>query len=464
MIDREVLKKRMEDLFEYTFGDSKEYVELVFDNYFHPDFVEYEERDGKIIAALLAIPYEFGNNKNRIKGVYLCGLSTLPAYRRQGIMGRMIDRIGEKMKTRGFSFMFLIPANEGLIRYYSVHQFHPAFYRRNLNFVAGYDFKRAYFAGLKEGRIPYPNYKKRDINVIDIARDKGDKDGIELFWENIKIEEIDKEKPFSNALLKEVVMFIHDLCGSRNRSEIFQSEDQLKVVIAECILAGGKVLIAKDEDNNIGGVGFVEVLNEEMRMKQTFYTIPIYKERIFQYVADSYESYSISEEVYLSNAMEEYDEKNRSQLWTPFYGAALPECPQVGAVGELERVYDPSKAFQVYGMVRVLDISEILKFQASIISNLKYSILVNLGKEGRRGQNRSLQTLMDTHAPDRDVRNIVVENGKIEMKSITNEKKEGILSLTDLEQLLFRKPTHDTLETEVFGIPPLGSAIYLMLD
>ncbi|MDE6296382.1 MAG: hypothetical protein K2L89_00915, partial [Muribaculaceae bacterium] len=57
------LKQQMMGLWKENFHDSDEYIKLVFDEYFDPDYVEYEERDGRVIASLMAIPYSFGNNK-----------------------------------------------------------------------------------------------------------------------------------------------------------------------------------------------------------------------------------------------------------------------------------------------------------------------------------------------------------------------------------------------------------------
>ena len=55
------IKEGMMRLWKETFHDSEEYVRLVFDAFFNIEMVEYEEIDGNIVAALLAVPYYFGN-------------------------------------------------------------------------------------------------------------------------------------------------------------------------------------------------------------------------------------------------------------------------------------------------------------------------------------------------------------------------------------------------------------------
>ena len=54
------LKNKFKALWKDTFRDSDAYVSLVFDSYFNPDLVAYEEMSGDIVAALLGVPYEFG--------------------------------------------------------------------------------------------------------------------------------------------------------------------------------------------------------------------------------------------------------------------------------------------------------------------------------------------------------------------------------------------------------------------
>ena len=47
------LKNKMKSLWRDTFHDSDAYINLVFDNYFNPDLLEYEEMNGDVVAGLL---------------------------------------------------------------------------------------------------------------------------------------------------------------------------------------------------------------------------------------------------------------------------------------------------------------------------------------------------------------------------------------------------------------------------
>ncbi len=185
------LKQQMMKLWKDTFQDSDTYISMVFDNYFSYELVEYEERDGEVVAAMIAIPYDFvlgglfagksynkflpdddclGNrrcvyccpdcervqkrcvefsesesnpetthfeNENSeigiLSGLYLCGLATKPEYRGSGIMSRLIERINERAAALGYAFTFLIPASRELRNYYSSRGYINSFAYNSLN-------------------------------------------------------------------------------------------------------------------------------------------------------------------------------------------------------------------------------------------------------------------------------------------------------------------------------------------
>ena len=123
MTEFEKRKKDMKELWKDTFHDSDRYIDLVFDTYFSIEnsFVRYHEN--RIIAAMLCVAYEFQiltdeGNKRPLKGVYLCGLATHPEWRRRGIMADLMKEAEEDIKSRGFDFTFLIPADDHLREYY----------------------------------------------------------------------------------------------------------------------------------------------------------------------------------------------------------------------------------------------------------------------------------------------------------------------------------------------------------
>lgn len=118
------LKECMRRIWKMTFGDSDTYLDLIFNKAFDWRYSGGIISDGEITSILLGIPYFFDSKDSvmpPLKGLYLCGLVTLPDFRKRGQMGRLMHHIEEKATEDGFDFTFLIPADGELRRYYQCH-------------------------------------------------------------------------------------------------------------------------------------------------------------------------------------------------------------------------------------------------------------------------------------------------------------------------------------------------------
>lgn len=128
-IRMEELKDRMMKLWKDTFGDPYEYIRMVLDTYFVEENVEtFEDENGRLVSSLLGVPYRFfdcgvetscGSHDGYLKGMYLCGLATVPDMRGKGLMKELMRRFEERAAGNDYDFSFLIPADEGLRNYYS---------------------------------------------------------------------------------------------------------------------------------------------------------------------------------------------------------------------------------------------------------------------------------------------------------------------------------------------------------
>ncbi len=114
---------KLQDLWQETFGDSREYVDMLYGLYYDrtDNIFLLEEIEGKVAAGLVGIGYDFYDPVARkgTRGLYLCGLATNPDFRCQGLMTRLIAQAEQEAKRKGYDFCFLIPADEHLRRYYS---------------------------------------------------------------------------------------------------------------------------------------------------------------------------------------------------------------------------------------------------------------------------------------------------------------------------------------------------------
>lgn len=122
--DPSIVRPKMMELWKETFHDSDFYINLVFSTYFRPGNAFCRFDGDKLIAMMLCVPYNFlygdaNGDRHILKGCYLCGLATLPPYRRKGIMADLMNEVESEMINRNFDFLFLIPADGHLRDYYA---------------------------------------------------------------------------------------------------------------------------------------------------------------------------------------------------------------------------------------------------------------------------------------------------------------------------------------------------------
>lgn len=239
-------KERAERLWMNTFHDSEEYIKLIFDTFYNEGLVEYVIRDNKMVSSLLGIPFKFRYNKNgdcvtrqqpsckncmsrvELRGLYLCGLATDPDYRGLGLMSGLINEVLGRAVASGYDLVFLIPANSDLREYYRKFGFEDAFPKWT-------------------GIIEPEKIVKNDCGVrIEYFNT------LDSLLANIKISEKDGLMQFC----KEFDRLEMDSQGEGS-FYITRSEKELFVTIHECFVSGGRIYMARGEDNVLEGMAFV---------------------------------------------------------------------------------------------------------------------------------------------------------------------------------------------------------------
>ena len=142
---------------------------------------------------------------------------------------------------------------------------------------------------------------------------------------------------------------------------------------------------------------------------------------------------------------------DRKAVWARAFGSALPEAPAVGAISISECVYSLAAHAKMIGMVRILDLSEILKFMAADRHDLKYSILVKEDSEGFIGYFKVAKGKLS-----------VEEISPDQFDSLPESVKGEVMSLEDVAEIIFRRRDGDNLITEAFGIPSINATAALL--
>lgn len=184
--EKKEILEGLKNLWIETFGDSREYIDLLYDTYIDDaligvamadndsmDSTETAHNEGDIIGALTAIPYRFKEepikereeetycagdiltlrepsgrenapaNRDIIRGWYLCGLATIPNLRGRNIMGNLMRMSEEAIKKMGDRLLFLIPADDRLALYYE---------------------RKGFVAGMKRSSMFLPKIERRTFS------------------------------------------------------------------------------------------------------------------------------------------------------------------------------------------------------------------------------------------------------------------------------------------------------------
>lgn len=126
-------------LWAATFGDTEQYVSLVFDSYFN-ETLSAKAGDESLTSALMGVPYEFKNDRATLRGLYLCGLATVPQGRRRGLMTGLLQEIDYRAREMGYDFTFLLPQSDELRAYYRARGYKDGFYCSLNHYVPGHKF------------------------------------------------------------------------------------------------------------------------------------------------------------------------------------------------------------------------------------------------------------------------------------------------------------------------------------
>lgn len=308
-MDINKLKKEMMKLWKKEFHDSDEYIKLIFDNYFQPSYICYREKEGRLIASMLAVPYQFGivhkcadmkmknqtlydidtiisndvikndcskNNQHEInekvnldkdninngesemlRGLYLCGLVTENDYRGIGIMSEMIEEMNRRAVDMNFDFTFLIPANEGLKKYYYDRGYVETFYQNKYKYICGHDFRND-FIKVNDDAEALRRFDNIKVISFDITACDSDDKCCESEGRNVEssqreaceTEEINPDVNNEKITENELVDFLMRNEAISGNISLKHSRKDWQAVIADNQQSCGLIAVALDRDNS----------------------------------------------------------------------------------------------------------------------------------------------------------------------------------------------------------------------
>lgn len=307
--------EKIKSLWKETFGDSHEYIDLIFRNYFDASIVLYVEKDGMVVSSLLTIPYNFKTETGKIlKGLYLCGLATNRGYRRRGLMSGLIEEANRKAQNEGYDFTFLIPAGELVRPYYKARGYYDSFFKIKERYVKNHRFVRE------------ENLEVRTFDCIE------------------------------TGMTLDFLQKYGDMPSSRPGSLRLQhSEKDWRVVIEESQVSHDNIYCAYKEGELVGVI-FTARTDRTVEVKEMVLKDHAAREAIMGGVASLNSDYHLT----VIRNLEEVIDRPPHQLWSPFYAQNNDKKAEYEEVSILEQPFNPARNAYPFGMVRITDLDALL--------------------------------------------------------------------------------------------------------
>jgi len=111
-------KQEVWDMWKICFSDPDDYMEIYFRHKYRNENTLLYLDEGKAVASLQMLPYQFTFCGAEIPVIYLSGLCTLPGARRKGFMQQLLLQSFDEAVRRGIPLMLLVPQEEWLLQFY----------------------------------------------------------------------------------------------------------------------------------------------------------------------------------------------------------------------------------------------------------------------------------------------------------------------------------------------------------
>ncbi len=121
-------KDNVREIWSECFDDTPQWIDMFFSEVYRDDEAVTLCRDKRMVSALMLQQYSMNFHGCNIQAGYICGAATLTPYRGDGCMTELMSQALRQSYKRGDVVCTLIPANDGLYRFYENLGFSPAFH------------------------------------------------------------------------------------------------------------------------------------------------------------------------------------------------------------------------------------------------------------------------------------------------------------------------------------------------
>ena len=121
-------KEKMYSLWQSCFGDDRETIDMFFKNSFSYENAVICTDKAEVVSQLFLLPEKLSIGEKEYFAYYIYAAATAESYRKQGIMGSLLEFTSALAADRKADYLFLVPATEKLFDYYEKFGFYKALY------------------------------------------------------------------------------------------------------------------------------------------------------------------------------------------------------------------------------------------------------------------------------------------------------------------------------------------------
>lgn len=121
-------KEKMYSLWQSCFGDDGETIDMFFKNSFSYENAVICTDKAEVVSQLFLLPEKLSLGEKEYFAYYIYAAATAESYRKQGIMGSLLEFASALAADRKADYLFLVPATEKLFDYYEKFGFYKALY------------------------------------------------------------------------------------------------------------------------------------------------------------------------------------------------------------------------------------------------------------------------------------------------------------------------------------------------
>lgn len=231
--DAESLKR----LWARVFNDPYEYIDHFFSAAFVPENVLCVSAGGDIVSALYLLECNFIKGGKTYSAMYIYAVATLPEYRGNGFMRKLLFKAEEISVERKVSYLFLVPSDNSLYHMYEKQGYKKGFFRKERSVDR--------FLGDNASKIltydDYINYRNKFS--VDETVFFGSEGFFAFYGDSSDVRSISLEGEgyCSYSRLNESVI-VFEIFGNEKKllSEVFRLTEAEKLVVFEKSDRGGK--------------------------------------------------------------------------------------------------------------------------------------------------------------------------------------------------------------------------------